>query len=156
RPLRARQPGFRRRNRGLTSWDRHLLAFLYHDPPAAPDRSRRCPEDRVRSRGGFMNRMLEARALTLAAAVLVASSMRAAETTPIESKTLTVDGVALHYLTAGHGEPLILIHGYAETSRMWRPVIPTFAEKFTVIAPDLPGIGDSAIPRTGLDMKTSA
>jgi pimeloyl-ACP methyl ester carboxylesterase len=39
---------------------------------------------------------------------------------------------------------------------MWRPLIPRLAEKFTVIAPDLPGIGDSAIPPDGLDMKTAA
>ena len=85
-----------------------------------------------------------------------AASLRAAEPAAIASRTLEVDGVALHYLTAGHGAPLILLHGYAETSRMWRPVMPVFAEKFTVIAPDLPGIGDSAIPASGLDMKTSA
>jgi pimeloyl-ACP methyl ester carboxylesterase len=66
------------------------------------------------------------------------------------------DGVKLHYLTAGHGPAVILIHGYAETSRMWRPVIPLLAQKFTVIAPDLPGIGDSEIPKDGLDMKTAA
>src|SRR5205823_14194496 len=41
--------------------------------------------------------------------------------------------------------------GFAETSRMWRPIIPLLAEKFTVIAPDLPGIGDSSIPaKTGM------
>src|SRR5439155_17265358 len=51
---------------------------------------------------------------------------------------------------------LILLHGYTQTSRMWKPIIPLLAEKFTVIAPDLPGIGDSAIPRDGLDMKTAA
>jgi pimeloyl-ACP methyl ester carboxylesterase len=39
---------------------------------------------------------------------------------------------------------------------MWRPIIPRLAEKFTVIAPDLPGIGDSAIPSGGLDMKAAA
>jgi pimeloyl-ACP methyl ester carboxylesterase len=39
---------------------------------------------------------------------------------------------------------------------MWRPIISPLAEKFTVIAPDLPGIGDSAIPKDGLDMKTAA
>jgi len=49
-----------------------------------------------------------------------------------------------------------LLHGYAETSRMWKPIIPVLAERFTVIAPDLPGIGDSAIPADGLDIKTSA
>src|SRR5437660_10780532 len=67
-----------------------------------------------------------------------------------------VEGVKLHYLTAGHGPTVILIHGYAETSRMWRPIIPLLAKKFTVIAPDLPGIGDSEIPKDGLDMKTAA
>ena len=97
------------------------------------------------------------RCLTVAlAATLLSALLPAAEPVSIASKTVDVDGVTLHYLTAGHGEPLILLHGYAETSRMWRPVIPLFAERFTVIAPDLPGIGDSAIPKSGLDMKTSA
>ena len=103
-----------------------------------------------------MNLRFRARALAFSAVVAAASSMQAAESMPIASRTLVVDGLSLHYLTAGHGEPLLLLHGYAETSRMWRPVIPIFAEKFTVIAPDLPGIGDSAIPKSGLDMKTSA
>jgi pimeloyl-ACP methyl ester carboxylesterase len=67
-----------------------------------------------------------------------------------------VDGVRLHYLTAGKGPAVILLHGYAETSRMWRPILPVLAERFTVIAPDLPGIGDSAIPADGLDMKSAA
>jgi pimeloyl-ACP methyl ester carboxylesterase len=74
----------------------------------------------------------------------------------ISSLTKEVDGVKLHYLTAGRGPSVILLHGYAETSRMWRPLMPILAERFTVIAPDLPGIGDSAIPENGLDMKTSA
>ena len=87
---------------------------------------------------------------------LVSPLLSSAEPVPIASKMADVDGVTLHYLTAGHGETLILLHGYAETSRMWRPVIPLFADRFTVIAPDLPGIGDSAIPKSGLDMKTSA
>jgi pimeloyl-ACP methyl ester carboxylesterase len=67
-----------------------------------------------------------------------------------------VQGVKVHYLTSGHGAPLLLLHGYAETSLMWRPLIPSLAERFTVIAPDLPGIGDSAIPADGLDMKAAA
>ena len=67
-----------------------------------------------------------------------------------------VEGVKLHYLTAGRGAPVILLHGYAETSRMWEPILPRLAERFTVIAPDLPGIGDSAIPADGLDMKNAA
>src|SRR5437879_13524842 len=39
---------------------------------------------------------------------------------------------------------------------MWKPIIPVLAERFTVIAPDLPGIGDSNIPAHGLDMKSAA
>src|SRR5438045_317564 len=39
---------------------------------------------------------------------------------------------------------------------MWKPIIPVLAERFTVIAPDLPGIGDSDIPAHGLDMKSAA
>ena len=74
----------------------------------------------------------------------------------IVSRTAKVDGIKLQYLTAGEGPALILLHGYAETSRMWKPVMPLLAARFTVIAPDLPGIGDSAIPKDGLDMKTSA
>lgn len=74
----------------------------------------------------------------------------------IVARTAEVDGVKLHYMTAGHGPALLLLHGYAETSRMWRPIIPTLAERFTVIAPDLPGIGDSDIPADGLDMKNAA
>jgi len=74
----------------------------------------------------------------------------------IASREAEVDGAKLHYMTAGHGTPLILLHGYAETSLMWKPIIPSLAERFMVIAPDLPGIGDSAVPANGLDMKSAA
>ena len=74
---------------------------------------------------------------------------------PIES-TAQVDGIKIHYLTAGNGPAVILLHGYTQTSRMWRPIIPRLAESFTVLAPDLPGIGDSDIPTDGLDMKSAA
>jgi pimeloyl-ACP methyl ester carboxylesterase len=72
------------------------------------------------------------------------------------SRTAEVDGVKLHYTTGGRGPAVILLHGYAETSQMWTPLLPQLGEKFTVIAPDLPGIGDSSIPADGLDMKTAA
>jgi len=74
----------------------------------------------------------------------------------IASRTATVDGAKLHYLTAGHGPAVLLLHGYTQTSRMWRPIIPLLAQRFTVVAPDLPGIGDSDIPKAGLDMKSAA
>src|SRR5437773_7583598 len=77
--------------------------------------------------------------------VISLGTVHAAE--PITAHDAMIDNMQLHYLTAGHGPAtVILLHGFAETSRMWRPIIPTLAEKFTVIAPDLPGIGDSSIP----------
>jgi len=83
-------------------------------------------------------------------------SARAYAAEPIVSRTADVEGVKLHYLMAGHGSAVILLHGYAETSLMWKPIIPLLAERRTVIAPDLPGIGESSIPADGLDMKTAA
>jgi pimeloyl-ACP methyl ester carboxylesterase len=74
----------------------------------------------------------------------------------IASRMADLDGLRIHYLIAGRGPAVILLHGYAETSLMWRPLMPSLANKFTVIAPDLPGIGDSGIPSDGLDMKTAA
>src|SRR6202166_1370368 len=88
--------------------------------------------------------------------VALPDTARAQNANAIISRTAEVDGVTLHYLRAGHGPALILLHGYTQTSRMWRPIIPQLAEKFTVIAPDLPGIGESSIPKDGLDMKTAA
>jgi len=87
---------------------------------------------------------------------LLAVAQTPVTTDAIVSRTSEVDGVKLHYLTAGNGPALILLHGYTQTSLMWRPIIPVLAQKFTVIAPDLPGIGDSSIPSDGLDMKTAA
>src|SRR6202163_3627794 len=72
------------------------------------------------------------------------------------SKDADVDGLKLHYTMGGHGPAVVLLHGFAETSRMWTPILPVLGEKFTVIAPDLPGIGDSSIPAIGTDMKTAA
>jgi pimeloyl-ACP methyl ester carboxylesterase len=94
--------------------------------------------------------LLGLRGLALAAGTGMAASPA------LTARTAQVDGVTLHYWTAGQGPALVLLHGYAETSRMWKVVIPAFAGKFTVIAPDLPGIGDSSIPASGLDMKTAA
>ena len=75
----------------------------------------------------------------------------------IASRTANVDGVQLHYLTAGQGPAVLLLHGYTQTSRMWRPLIPLLSGKFTVIAVDLPGIGDSSIPADNkADMITAA
>jgi pimeloyl-ACP methyl ester carboxylesterase len=74
----------------------------------------------------------------------------------VASKFAKIEGKKFHYLTAGEGPHLILLHGYTQTSRMWRPLIDRLKDKFTIIAPDLPGIGDSDIPKDGSDMKTAA
>jgi len=99
--------------------------------------------------------------LALAVLLVFAASLSAvaqadAATNKIVSRTAEVDGVQFHYMTAGKGPAVVLIHGYAETSQMWKPIIPLLAQRFTVIAPDLPGIGDSSIPADGMDMKTAA
>jgi pimeloyl-ACP methyl ester carboxylesterase len=101
-----------------------------------------------------MKRLLFLICLGLLAANGFSSAAYADET--ITSRSVEIDGAKLHYLTAGHGPTLILLHGYAETSLMWRPIIPALAQRFTVVAPDLPGIGDSDIPASGLDMKSAA
>jgi len=65
------------------------------------------------------------------------------------SRFADVNGLRLHYLTAGQGEPVVLLHGYAQTSHMWRPLMTELARTHTVIAPDLRGIGQSSIPADG-------
>ena len=96
------------------------------------------------------------RALLVSFVGLLPGVVRAAEPGAIASKSGDGGGVKIQYLSAGKGPALILLHGYAETSRMWRPIIPRLAERFTVIAPDLPGIGDSDIPSGAVDMKWAA
>jgi pimeloyl-ACP methyl ester carboxylesterase len=74
----------------------------------------------------------------------------------VESRYADVNGVRLHYLAAGQGSPVILLHGYAQTSRMWRPLIAELAKTHTVIAPDLRGFGSSSKPDRGYDKKSMA
>ena len=64
--------------------------------------------------------------------------------------------VRLHYVTAGHGEPVVLLHGIPQTWYEWRHVISHLAPKYSIIAPDLRGLGDSSRPATGYDKKTIA
>jgi pimeloyl-ACP methyl ester carboxylesterase len=74
-----------------------------------------------------------------------------------ESKTASVNGVKIHYLKAGQGKtPLVLIHGFGDTSRMWIPLFDDFGRDFTIIAPDMRGLGDSSRPASGYDKKTIA
>jgi pimeloyl-ACP methyl ester carboxylesterase len=68
---------------------------------------------------------------------------------PSQSKFAEVNGVRLHYLIDGTGDPIVLLHGFAETSHMWLPLIEKLSDKHTVIAPDLRGFGQSSAPADG-------
>jgi pimeloyl-ACP methyl ester carboxylesterase len=67
-----------------------------------------------------------------------------------------VNGIELHYLKGGKGSPVVLLHGYAETGHMWRPIMPLLAGNHTVIVPDLRGAGGSGKPASGYDKKNMA
>jgi len=64
--------------------------------------------------------------------------------------------VVLHYVTAGHGPPVVLLHGWPQSWYEWRHIIPPLSQHFTVVAPDLRGLGDSSRPLVGYDKKTVA
>ena len=70
--------------------------------------------------------------------------------------TATVNGIQMHYVMGGKGNPVVLLHGWPETWYEWRHVMPGLAKNYTVIAPDLRGLGDSSKPTTGYDGKTVA
>jgi pimeloyl-ACP methyl ester carboxylesterase len=72
------------------------------------------------------------------------------------TRSVPVDGSTVSMTIGGTGPVILLLHGYAEDSRMWRPFAAAMAPRFTVIAADLPGIGNSSIPATEIDMTTSA
>jgi pimeloyl-ACP methyl ester carboxylesterase len=71
-------------------------------------------------------------------------------------RTASVNGIQLHYVIGGHGDPVVLLHGWPETWYAWHRVMPALAKNYTVIAPDLRGLGDSSKPVTGYDGKTLA
>src|SRR3954470_8630912 len=85
--------------------------------------------------------------LSVAVSVALVSSNQAFAQAP-QSKFADVNGVRLHYLVAGSGDPIILVHGYAETSHMWLPLIKELQNNPLVIAPDLRGFGDSSMPES--------
>src|SRR5437879_5787655 len=98
---------------------------------------------------------------TFRAAALVALSIallhpgKAVAQAP-QSKFAEVNGVKLHYLIVGKGDPVVLLHGYAETSHMWLPLIAKLSDKHTVIAPDLRGFGQSSAPLGGYNKAAMA
>jgi pimeloyl-ACP methyl ester carboxylesterase len=68
----------------------------------------------------------------------------------------TVNGVKIHYVIGGKGEPLLLIHGFGQNWYMWNRLLPELSKHFTVIAPDMRGVGESGKPAGGYDKKNMA
>src|SRR5258708_918739 len=73
-----------------------------------------------------------------------------------QQQMVPVEGCTVSATVGGQGPAVVLLHGYAETAQMWKPLAVKLAPRFTVIALDLPAIGDSSIPKSGIDMKSSA
>jgi pimeloyl-ACP methyl ester carboxylesterase len=91
------------------------------------------------------------------ALALIAPAVSAANYGPgFQQKMVQVEGCSVSATVGGTGPAVLLLHGYAETAQMWKPLAVQLAPRFTVIAIDLPGIGDSSIPASGIDPKTSA
>ena len=65
------------------------------------------------------------------------------------TSTIETSGAKIHTLRAGSGPPVLLLHGYPQTHVLWHKVAPKLAEKYTVIATDLRGYGDSSKPADG-------
>ncbi len=70
--------------------------------------------------------------------------------------TARFNGIKLHYVSAGSGEPVVLLHGWPQTWHEWRRIIPALAAKYSVVAPDLRGFGDSDKPAGAYDKRTVA
>ncbi|MGB8086822.1 MAG: alpha/beta hydrolase [Nitrososphaeraceae archaeon] len=68
----------------------------------------------------------------------------------------TVNGIQMHYVIGGQGDPVVLLHGWPQTWYEWHHVMPALAKNYTVVAPDLRGLGDSSKPFSGYDGNTTA
>src|SRR5580658_5981837 len=66
-------------------------------------------------------------------------------------RQIQTSGATINLVTGGKGPPLLLLHGYPQTHVMWHQIAPALAERFTVVAPDLRGYGDSAKPAGDAD-----
>jgi pimeloyl-ACP methyl ester carboxylesterase len=75
----------------------------------------------------------------------------------VQHSYVDVNGVTLHVVTAGQGEPVVLLHGWPQTWYEWRHLIPELVSHgYSVIAPDLRGLGDSSRPASGYNKKAIA
>ncbi|AWN51134.1 alpha/beta hydrolase [Methylobacterium sp. 17Sr1-1] len=76
--------------------------------------------------------------------------------TAITHHTIRANGIRQHYLEAGSGPPVVLLHGFPETSYAWRHQIPPLSRHYRVVAPDLRGYGETDKPASGYDKRTMA
>jgi len=70
--------------------------------------------------------------------------------------TARVHGAVLHFAKAGRGPALILLHGFPQDWNAWRPIMARLAKRYTVVAPDLRGIGQSTAGSVKFDAATMA
>jgi len=109
--------------------------------------------------GGFVAIAALLSGVTMSVAQIAVGSTQQAEIivpprpAGIASNRVTVNGVRIHYLKAGSGPAIVLLHGWAETSSMWLDIIPKLAQSYTVIAPDLRGYGDSSHVMDNFDQR---
>ncbi|KAK4974831.1 hypothetical protein LTR66_011006 [Elasticomyces elasticus] len=77
---------------------------------------------------------------------------------PVKHGRTRVNGIRLHYITAGTGPPMLLLHGTPKNSFYWYRLFPLLTEHFTLVAPDLRGFGYTDKPPTteGYDSRTQA
>src|SRR4051794_19772391 len=73
-----------------------------------------------------------------------------------KSEMARVNGVNIHYVIGGTGQPLLLVHGFGQNWFMWNRLLPELSKHYTVIAPDMRGVGESDKPASGYDKKTIA
>ena len=73
-----------------------------------------------------------------------------------EGRTVALPDMEMYFETTGKGAPLLLLHGFTQTGRMWDPFVKALAERYQVIVPDLRGHGGSTNPSGQFTMRQSA
>ncbi|MCH9670936.1 MAG: alpha/beta hydrolase [Gammaproteobacteria bacterium] len=82
--------------------------------------------------------------------------MTSSSNLPLTHHFARLSELSMHYVTAGSGPPLVLLHGFPQSWYEWREIIPALAKHYFVVAPDLRGLGDSGRPASGYDKATVA
>ena len=97
-------------------------------------------------------------ALALGALAFVAPAVAQVPDFPASFKTqeIATNGATIHVRIGGRGPAVVLLHGYGETGDMWAPMAADPAKNYTVVVPDLRGLGLSSKPASGFDKKTQA